>query len=92
MGRYFSGVVGRNRLLVILFLISFVLIFLGRLLMTADEREPSDFNYFLMTVLSTVGFGDITPPRGAPRTLITIGMFFIFLANIVGCWEGAIWN
>jgi len=55
------------------------------------QSPPPNVAYFIFTVLSTVGFGDISPSQKEEltgRILATIAMIAITLANIIASWEG----
>ena len=55
------------------------------------KNPPPNSMYFIFTVLSTVGFGDISPSNQEEfvgRILATFAMVAITLANIIGSWEG----
>ena len=53
------------------------------------DTHPQEYNfYFLMTLLSTVGFGDLSPTRSASRVLAACAMLCLVVANILGSWDG----
>ena len=78
----------KNILVVVCYLLA--LIFIVAAYMNLKNPPPNGA-YFVFTVLSTVGFGDISPSQAEEknsRILATFAMFALTLANIIGSWDG----
>ena len=65
-------------------LLGFICLAVATGLMSANEDiSGHDAFYFLMTTMTTVGFGDISPKKGKTRVLVGLGLMFILLASTI---------
>lgn len=65
-------------------LLGFICLAVATGLMSANEDiSGHDAFYFLMTTMTTVGFGDIAPKKGKTRVLVGLGLMFILLASTI---------
>lgn len=90
--KFFSGTNGKNRLLLVMYALAFVFTTIGVTLI----QEPMWF-YLLFQVLSTVGFGDIdiinrVDDSWVGRSFIAVGMLCLFIANMIGNFEGPLYK
>ena len=62
----------------------------------AGNHTPSDFAYFSYVTMSTVGYGDLTPALGLPRTLSVLEalsgqvVLVVLLARLVSRYQGPV--